>query len=166
MRLITNENSSPAEFEKNLGFVCEPVNTVTDHMQDAAIEMLRLMYQHNAIGLAANQVGLRIRLCVIDPAWMYGKRLPIVLFNPEIVEMDEDLFTSPEGCLSLPGLGLTVPRFRNVRIKYLGLDRKEYTIKDDNSLLASVLQHELDHLDGVLFTERVFEDVNVEFQKS
>ena len=117
----------------------------------------------NAIGLAANQVGLKIRLCVMDPAFMVDKKMPIVMFNPEIVEVGEEFFTAPEGCLSLPDLGLEVPRFRNIVVRYLGLDNKEHTIKDDNSLLSSVLQHEIDHLDGTLMVDRMVEPVEVEY---
>jgi peptide deformylase len=166
MRLITAEKFPKAEFDKRLRYKTEPVSKVTENLQEVALDMLEFMYQIDAVGLAANQVGLKIRLCVIDPAFMYGKKMPIVMFNPEFVEHDEELFESPEGCLSLPNMGLRVPRFRNVKVRFTGLDNKEYTIQDDNSLLASVVQHEIDHLDGVLMTDRVPEEVRVKYQDS
>ncbi len=161
MRLITNQSSNKEQFEKNLRYMCEPVDRVTDSLKVVALDLLEMMYRSNAIGLAANQVGLKIRLCALDPAWMGGQRIPIIMFNPEFVECGEEMFKAPEGCLSLPEMGLQVPRFRNVKVKFLGLDNQEYIIKDDNSLLSSVLQHEIDHLDGVLMTDRIVERVDI-----
>jgi peptide deformylase len=166
MRLITNLSSKREEFEKKLRYQCEPVERVTDSLKTVALDLLETMYRSNAIGLAANQVGLKIRLCALDPAWMHGQRLPIVMFNPEFVECGEELFQAPEGCLSLPEMGLQVPRFRNIKVKFLGLDNKEYVISDDNSLLSSVLQHEIDHLDGVLMTDRIVERVDIKYKDS
>jgi len=163
MPLITNLQYSKEEFDKRLRYKTLPVASITDDLQDVALELLGDMYNMNAIGLAANQVGLKIRLCVMDPAFMVNKKMPIVMFNPEIVEVGEEFFTAPEGCLSLPNMGLEIPRFRNIVVRYLGLDRKEHVIKDDNSLLSSVLQHEIDHLDGVLMIDRVVEPVEVEY---
>ncbi len=166
MRLITNQSCNQQEFEQKLRYVCEPVDRVTERLKVVALDLLEKMYKSNAIGLAANQVGLKIRLCALDPSWMYGRRLPIVMFNPEFVECGEELFQAPEGCLSLPELGLQVPRFRNVKLTFLGLDNREYTIEDDNSLLSSVLQHEVDHLDGVLMVDRVLERVDIEYKNT
>ncbi len=164
MRLITNLNSSQEDFEKRLRYVCEPVDRVSDELKTLAVDLVARMYLCNAIGLAANQVGLKIRLCALDPAWMHGKRMPIVMFNPEVVECGEELFEAPEGCLSLPDFGLRIPRFRNIKVKFLGLDNQEYTIEDDNTLLSSVMQHEIDHLNGVLMTDRVIEGVDIEYK--
>jgi len=86
------------------------------------------------------------------------------MFNPEFVECGEELYESPEGCLSLPDMGLKVPRFRNIKVKFLGLNNQKYEIKDDNSLLSTVIQHEVDHLDGVLMTDRVVERVDIEYK--
>ena len=163
MPLITNQEYSKEEFDKRLRYKTIPVANITEELQDVALELLGDMYNMNAIGLAANQVGLKIRLCVLDPAFMLNKRMPIVMFNPEIVEVGEEFFIAPEGCLSLPDLGLEVPRFRNIVVRYLGLDKKEHTIKDDNSLLSSVLQHEIDHLDGTLMIDRMVEPIEVAY---
>jgi len=163
MLLITNKEYSKEEFDKRLRYKTIPVANVTEELKDVALELLGDMYNINAIGLAANQVGLKIRLCVLDPLFLYDKKMPIVMFNPEVVEVGEDFFIAPEGCLSLPDLGLEVPRFRNIVVRYLGIDNKEHTIKDDNSLLSSVLQHEIDHLDGTLMVDRMVEPVEVEY---
>jgi peptide deformylase len=92
--------------------------------------------------------------------------MPIVMFNPEFIECGEELYDSPEGCLSLPDLGLQVPRFRNIVVRFLGLDNNTYTIKDDNSLLSTVIQHEVDHLNGILMTDRALEPVEVIYKDS
>ncbi len=164
MRLVTNEKFSKEEFDKRLRFKTEPVKKVNAKMQDVALDLVAAMYKLNAIGLAANQVGLKIRLCALDPASLVGKRMPIVMFNPEFVEHGEEMYESPEACLSLPELGIQVPRFRNAVVRFLGLDGKEYTIKDDNSLLASVIQHEVDHLDGILMTDRLREGFPISYK--
>jgi len=163
MPLITNLEYSKEEFDKRLRYETLPVTKITDDLQDVALELLGDMYAMNAIGLAANQVGLKIKLCVMDPAFMFDQKLPIVMFNPEVVEVGEEFFSAPEGCLSLPDLGLEIPRFRNIVVRYLGLDKKEHTIKDDNSLLSSILQHEVDHLNGVLMIDRLVEPVEIEY---
>jgi len=162
--LITNLEWSKEDFDSRLRFKTEPVKKVDPVLQQLAVDLLEEMYNLNAIGLAANQVGLRMSLCVIDPAYMQGEKMPIAMFNPEVVEHDEDLFVSPEGCLSLPDIGVHVNRFRNTKIRFLGLDGKEYTIQDDSSLLSSVIQHEIDHLNGIIMTDRVPEAAEVRYK--
>lgn len=165
MRLVTNLDYNKADFEQRLRFKTEPVTRVNSQLQHVALDLLETMYKLNAIGLASNQVGLKIQLCVLDPAFLFGKKMPIVMFNPHILEHGEELYDSPEGCLSLPEFGLKVPRFRNVVIRYLGIDGQEHIIKDDNSLLASVLQHEIDHLHGVLMIDRLIEKKEIPFKE-
>lgn len=164
MRLVTNLEHSKESFDERLRFKTQPVKRVDAVLQQLAVDLLEEMYNLNAIGLAANQVGLRMKLCVIDPAYMQGEKMPIAMFNPEVVEHGEDFFVSPEGCLSLPDVGIRVNRFRNTKVKFLGLDGKEYTIQDDNSLLSSVIQHEIDHLNGIIMTDRVPEAAEVRYQ--
>ncbi len=164
MRLVTNLEYSKEDFDARLLFKTEPVKKVDLVLQQLAVDLLEEMYNLNAIGLAANQVGLRMKLCVIDPAYMQGEKMPIAMFNPEVVEHGEDFFVSPEGCLSLPDVGVYVNRFRNIKIKFLGLDGKEYIIQDDNSLLSSVIQHEIDHLNGIILTARVPEATEVHYK--
>ena len=165
MRLITNLDYNKKDFDQRLRYKTEPVGVITPQLQHLALDMLEAMYSFNAIGLAANQVGLKIQLCVIDPAFLFDKKMPIVMFNPIILEHEEELYDSPEGCLSLPELGLAVPRFRKVVVQYLGIDGKEHIIKDDNSLLASTLQHEIDHLNGILMVDRLIEKKEISFKE-
>ncbi|KKM91743.1 hypothetical protein LCGC14_1225380 [marine sediment metagenome] len=166
MRLITNLEWSKEDFDKRLRFKTEPVKKVDLVLQQLAIDLLEEMYNLDALGLAANQVGLRMKLCVIDPAYMQGEKMPIAMFNPEVVEHGEDLFISPERCLSLPDVGVHVNRFRNTKIRFLGLNGKEYTIQDDNSLLSSVIQHEIDHLNGIIMTDRVPNAAEVHYKNT
>ncbi len=165
MRLITNLDYSKEDFEQRLRFKTKTVDGITSQLQHLALDMLEAMYSFNAIGLAANQVGLNIQLCVLDPAFLFDKKMPIVMFNPRILEHAEELYDSPEGCLSLPEFGLTVPRFRKVVVKFLGMDGQEHIIKDDNSLLASILQHEIDHLNGILMVDRLTEKKEIPFKE-
>ncbi|KKN00855.1 hypothetical protein LCGC14_1133530 [marine sediment metagenome] len=166
MRLITNLEWSKEDFDKRLRFKTEPVKKVNPVLQQLAVDLLEEMYNLNALGLAANQVGLRMKLCVIDPAYMQGEKIPIAMFNPEVVEHGEEFFVSPEGCLSLPDVGVHVNRFRNTKIRFLGLNGKEYTIQDDNSLLSSVIQHEIDHLNGIIMTDRVPNAAEVHYKNT
>ena len=166
MRLITNLEWSKEDFDKRLRFKTEPVKKVDSVLQQLAIDLLEEMYNLDALGLAANQVGLRMKLCVIDPAYMQGEKIPIAMFNPEVVEHGEEFFVSPEGCLSLPDVGVHVNRFRNTKIRFLGLNGKEYTIQDDNSLLSSVIQHEIDHLNGIIMTDRVPNAAEVHYKNT
>lgn len=173
MKLISNEAYSKEEFDKRLRFQTEPVKMITPMLQHLAVDLLEEMYKMNAVGLAANQVGLKVRLCVIDPLFVVQKKHPVVMFNPEVVECGDEIFHSTEGCLSLPGMDLTVPRFQYVKVKFMGLDGKEYLIQSDTGsadaqmgpqqLLASVIQHEIDHLDGVLMIDRALEEVDVKY---
>jgi len=165
MRLITNLEYSKEDFEQRLRFKTKPIDRVTPQLQHLAFDLLETMYGLNAIGLAANQVGLKIQLCVLDPMFLFDKKMPIVMFNPWILEHGEELYGSPERCLSLPEFGPKVPRFRKVVVRYLGMDGHEHIIKDDNSLLASILQHEIDHLNGILFIDRVNEKKEIAFQE-
>ena len=155
MRLITNNDFTKGEFDKRLRFKTEPVERVTEETVELCLSMLRYMYRLDAVGLAANQVGLKLRICVIDPAWLLGKKMPIVLINPQIVEHGEELYDSPEGCLSLPDVTLHVPRFKDLLVHYIGLDGNKHSLEAKDGLFASIIQHELDHLDGYLFTDRV-----------
>lgn len=165
MHLITNKKFPEKEFNQRLRFQTEPVKIITPLLQQVAIDLLEEMYKLNAIGLAANQMGLKMRLCVIDPSYMDNEKVPIIMFNPEVIECGEELYLSPESCLSLPNIGVQVPRFRNIKVKFLGLDGKEHIIKDDNSLLSSILQHEIDHLLGFLMTDRSLERIDIKYKQ-
>ncbi|WP_419731283.1 peptide deformylase [Lichenicola sp.] len=115
--------------------------------------MWEAMYRAPGIGLAAPQVGLDLRFALVDlmenevPA-------PITLINPEILRVSDQLATREEGCLSLPGMYAEVVRPESVRVRYQDLDGRRHEL-DATGLLATCLQHEIDHLDGILFVDHL-----------
>ena len=111
-------------------------------------DMLETMYEANGVGLAAPQVGILKRIVVID----VGEG-PIVMINPEIIEADGEQ-TGDEGCLSIPGKAGQVTRPNHVKARFMGEDMNEYEIEGEE-LLARCICHELDHLDGHLYVEKV-----------
>ena len=117
-------------------------------------DMLETMYDANGIGLAAPQVGVLHRVIVVDVADKNEAPKPVCLANPEVVWADETLIEYNEGCLSLPEQYSDVIRPRAVRVRYLDRTGQSQEIHGDG-LLATVLQHEIDHLEGVLFIDRV-----------
>jgi peptide deformylase len=115
--------------------------------------MFATMYRAPGIGLAAPQVGSRLRLAVVD-LMPNETRDPIVLLNPEIVARSEELVTREEGCLSLPGQYADVTRPARVRVRYEDDGGARHEL-DAEGLLAACLQHEIDHLDGKLFVDHL-----------
>jgi peptide deformylase len=124
-----------------------------DVVRDLVPRMFSAMYHAPGIGLAAPQVGHALRVAVIDLA-PNDKPAPHVLINPEIVAASKDLATREEGCLSLPNMFADVTRPAQVKVRYLDLQGTRREI-DGDGLLAACLQHELDHLDGVLFVDHL-----------
>ena len=115
--------------------------------------MFETMYQAPGIGLAAPQVGVSERLIVLDVA-DGDERRPMILVNPEIVWRSSDRATAEEGCLSLPGQFADVTRPLAVKVRYLTGDGEEREL-DADGLLARCVQHEIDHLDGILFVDHL-----------
>ena len=128
--------------------VCKPVKTMTARLQGLVDDMLETMYEANGVGLAAPQVGVLRRIVVID----VGEG-PYVLVNPEIIEKDGEQ-TGQEGCLSVPGVYGIVTRPEHVKAKAFDKDMKPYEIEAEG-LFARAICHELDHLDGHMYTELV-----------
>jgi peptide deformylase len=122
-------------------------------VRDLVPRMFAAMYAAPGIGLAAPQIGLSLRLAVVD-LMPDDKPAPITLVNPTIVAASEELATREEGCLSLPGQYADITRPARVTVRYTDLDGKRQDIEADG-LLAACLQHEIDHLDGVLFTDHL-----------
>ena len=131
-----------------LGKVCREVTEVTPKIGTLIDDMLETMYEANGVGLAAPQVGILKRIVVID----VGEG-PIVMINPEIIESDGEQ-TGDEGCLSVPGKAGQVTRPNYVKARFMGEDMNEYEIEGEE-LLARCICHELDHLDGHLYVEKV-----------
>lgn len=128
--------------------VCKEVTKMTDRTQELIEDMLDTMYDANGVGLAAPQVGVLKRIVVID----VGEG-PIVMINPEILETKGEQ-TGSEGCLSVPGKAGDVTRPNYVKARALNEDLEEYIIEGEE-LLARAICHELDHLDGHLYVEKV-----------
>jgi peptide deformylase len=132
-----------------------PVAEVTEEIRQLAADMIEVMYDEPGIGLAAPQVGEAIRLIVMDTEWTGegAEKKPGVMVNPEIVAREGEL-TWNEGCLSVPDFNADVVRAARVRVRYQDLDGKTHE-EDVSELRAVCFQHEVDHLDGVLFIDRI-----------
>jgi peptide deformylase len=134
--------------------VSRPVERIDDQLRKLAGDMLDTMYDAPGIGLAAIQVGEPVRMLVIDLAKEGEQPAPYVFINPEIIESSEDRSVYEEGCLSIPDYYAEVERPASVRVKYLDREGKAQEITAD-SLMATCLQHEIDHLNGVLFIDHI-----------
>lgn len=145
---------------------CHPVRMPNPALKQLAADMFETMHAANGVGLAAPQIGITQRLAVITiPAELEERadgtvvelapELNFVLINPEIVKAGSQEVTGLEGCLSLPGWYGDVPRAAWVTVEYTDLAGKRQRIRKATGLLARALQHEIDHLDGILFTERM-----------
>ena len=133
----------------------KPVARVDEALRRLAADMFETMYKAPGIGLAAPQVGVSERLIVLDVA-DGDERRPMTLVNPEIVWRSGDRATAEEGCLSLPGQFADVTRPQAVKVRYLTEHGAEQELETDG-LLARCIQHEIDHLDGILATDRAID---------
>ncbi len=134
--------------------VAAPVESVNDDVRRLMDNMLDTMYEAPGIGLAAPQVGVLRRIIVVDVAPEGAEREPHFLANPEITWVSDDDVTYNEGCLSLPEHYADVVRPRAVRIAYLGRDGTAQELAAEG-LLATCIQHEIDHLNGILFVDHI-----------
>lgn len=132
---------------------CKEVTEVTPRIRELIADMLETMYEANGVGLAAPQVGILKRIVVIDCT---GED-PIVMINPKIIEASGEQ-TGPEGCLSVPGKSGTVTRPAYVKAVAYNEDMEQFEI-EGTELLARAICHELDHLDGHLYVEKVEGDL-------
>lgn len=140
---------------------CDPAAGADTKVLGILEDMLATLYRADGVGLAAPQVGIKQRLVVIDLGTEredgkrdYSVKKPTFFINPEIIWASEETATKQEGCLSLPGLWGDVVRPASVKVRYM--DRDGAMVEDEMGGLAAVcMQHEIDHLDGVLFTQRM-----------
>ena len=139
-----------------------PVESVTPEIGEIAAHMHQVMRKAKGIGLAAPQIGLSLRIVTIDLTHADGPSLTLV--NPVITAESEDDVVFEEGCLSIPGIFRDVVRPEAVTVRASGPDGKIFELEADG-MLARVLQHEIDHLDGVLFIDRIEEHVLRELSK-
>jgi len=131
------------------------ISEVTPALRELARDMIDVMYDEPGIGLAAPQVGEAVRLIVIDTAWTEegAEKQPVVMLNPEILHREGEIVWT-EGCLSVPDFQAEVQRAARVRVRYTSLEGEE--LEEEAEELRSVcLQHEIDHLDGILFIDRI-----------
>lgn len=129
---------------------CEEVKIIDNEIKLAVKEMKDLLLENNGYGLAAPQVGILKRFFI-----MLDKFGEIKTFiNPLIISIKGKKVYADEGCLSIPGVTISVPRYEKIKISYFDLDGEEY-IKEYRDNLARVIQHEYDHLDGILITDYI-----------
>jgi len=140
--------------DPQLRLVSEPVVTIDGEIHRLIDDMFETMYDAPGIGLAAIQIGVPKRVVTVDVAKKDEPRAPQVFINPEIIGKSEEFSVYEEGCLSIPDIHEDVERPDRVRVRYLDRDGKQQEIEADD-LLATCLQHEIDHLNGVLFIDHI-----------
>ena len=138
--------------DPRLKAVSTPVETVDTEIRRLAEDMADSMYAAEGIGLAAVQIGVAKRIIVMDLDQKDGKKDWRVFINPKITWASEEMATFEEGCLSVPEIWDDVERPARIKAEYLDLDGKKVEIEADG-MLATCLQHEMDHLEGVLFID-------------
>ena len=140
--------------DRRLRAKSEPVKTVDKSLRALIDDMFETMYAAPGIGLAAIQIGVSKRVVTMDLAKKDEPKQPQVFINPEVVWTSEEKATYEEGCLSIPEYYEEVERPKSVKVKFLDLDLKPQEIEADG-LLATCLQHEIDHINGVLFIDHI-----------
>lgn len=134
--------------------VSVPITTIDDDVRALAAHMFAVMDRANGAGLAAVQVGAPKRLVVMDVRDGEGVHHRMALVNPEILEASDETEANVEGCLSMPDYNIPVNRSARVRARYFDLEGTEHVV-DATGSLAVCFQHEVDHTNGILFTDRV-----------
>ena len=138
--------------DARLRAIAEPIEKIDDEVKQLAKDMLETMYDAPGIGLAAPQIGELRRIVVMDLAKEGEDPAPIVMINPEILKFSDETVVTEEGCLSIPELYYDVERPAEVTVRFTDLEGK--TVETDaGDRLAICIQHELDHLDGVLYID-------------
>lgn len=134
--------------------VSKPIETIDSEVKKLADDMLETMYDAPGIGLAAIQIGVACRMLVLDVSKDGEDKTPLVFINPEVVASSDARSVYEEGCLSIPDYYAEVERPAAITVKHLDRDGKEQIVEADG-LLATCLQHEIDHLNGVLFIDHI-----------
>jgi len=140
--------------DKRLRLVCEPVKHVDAGIRKLIDDMFETMYKAPGIGLAAIQIGIAKRVITMDLSKKEDNHEPQVFINPELVWTSDETAKYEEGCLSIPDYYEEVERPKEIKVKYLDRDGKSREI-DAKGLLATCLQHEIDHINGVLFIDHL-----------
>jgi peptide deformylase len=142
------------------------VSEVDDKIVGIIADMFETMRNASGIGLAANQIGLNKQIFVVDisPVEDYEKYKPIVMINPRITSKSDETISIEEGCLSIPDLRAEVIRPKSIFVSFFDVNMKEHTIEADE-LFARVIQHEYDHLQGVLFIDYFDDELKKRYKK-
>jgi peptide deformylase len=140
--------------DKRLRLKSDPVKAVDAGLRALVDDMLETMYKAPGVGLAAIQVGVPKRVVTVDTAKKDEPKQPQVFINPEIVWTSEEKSTYEEGCLSIPEYYEEVERPQQVKVRFMDLAGKAQEV-EANGLLATVLQHEIDHINGILFIDHI-----------
>ncbi len=157
--------------DKSLKKVAVPIKEITDEIVSLSSEMINAMRENNGVGLAATQVGINKRLIVIDykpdgsnvslpiteGETFLIPQMPVALVNPEILSFSDSKVTYEEGCLSVPQVYADVVRSSRIAVKIKLLNNDEICV-ECGGLLSIILQHEIDHLNGILFVDRLESD--------
>jgi peptide deformylase len=138
--------------DTQLRLVSKPIEKITPEIRALADDMFETMYEAPGIGLAAIQVAQPLRMITMDLSKKEGETEPRVFINPEILSVSEELSVYEEGCLSIPEYYEEVERPAQVRVRFMDLDGKIHE-EDADGLYATCIQHEIDHLNGVLFVD-------------
>ncbi|MEO0106097.1 MAG: peptide deformylase [candidate division WOR-3 bacterium] len=141
--------------DKVLRLKAKAIEKITDEIFNLAEAMIDTMLKNDGIGLAANQVGVLKRLFIINLKPYEENPEPLVVINPQIIRQEE-LVEDEEGCLSFPGLFLNIPRYKRLILHYQNLYNEKIVIEVDG-IIARAIQHENDHLNGMLFIDHVTE---------
>lgn len=140
--------------DERLNTPSKPVTVVDDSIRTLLNDMLDTMYANDGIGLAAVQVGVHKRCIVVDIGVREGHKEPIKFINPEIIEKSAETRVFQEGCLSFPDQYSDVERPTTVTVRYMDENGKQQTM-EASEILATCLQHEIDHTDGVVFVDHI-----------
>lgn len=150
--------------DERLNIASQPIEAITPDIRQFAHDMLETMYANHGIGLAAVQVGRHIRMITVDVEWASPrypdderstrKAKPIVLINPEIMDESDEIRSFNEGCLSFPDQYSEVERPDHVRVRYMDLDGNTHII-EARDILATCIQHEIDHINGIVFVDHL-----------
>ena len=142
------------------------VSEVDDKIVGIIADMFETMRNASGIGLAANQIGLNKQIFVVDisPVEDYEKYKPLAMINPKIISKSDETISIEEGCLSIPELRAEVIRPKSIFVSFLDVNLKEHTIEADE-LFARVIQHEYDHLQGVLFIDYFDDELKKRYKK-
>lgn len=140
--------------DKRLRLVSEPVKAVNARLRALVDDMFETMYEAPGVGLAAIQIGVAQRVVTVDTTKKDEPKNPQVFINPEVIWSSDEKGTYEEGCLSIPEYYEEVERPAQVKVRFMDLDGETHEV-EANGMLATVLQHEIDHTNGILFIDHI-----------